>query len=272
MLWVYQGHKVMMSSSHYRRSVGGVLGVQVFPVPPRVKKTKDALAKAMEKGMSLLEKHAKPAKKPGSGVHIAMPVAHGAATGPILGDANSDDDNDGGGSNSDGSANSDQSFVPSNASISGQESEEEQVQAEQAAAKKAKNQNPSFEYEGLGRILVNLVSSSLDVKCSRCLGGLDRTFKARANAKSPLTLAQGRMLGSYFAWLHLDCTGDPRDHVLQYCSASLARSDRKMYRALAMGTGLYQDLFDRERPARGDESDGEPWEVPGSLGGLHGAH
>ena len=116
---------------------------------------------------------------------------------------------------------------------------------------------------GCGRVTINVSNRSLDAECTHCGASKDRKWSAREGAKSAKTLAQGRPLGSLFAWLHLPggCPGTPDAHSLQweYLDYQIRVDWRRHYFALPD----YKPLFERERDPRDEETDGEPAIPPG---------
>jgi len=67
-------------------------------------------------------------------------------------------------------------------------------------------------------------------------------------------------MGVAMAALNQDCGGDLDLH--KALVAALSRADRKAARLAARATGLYGDLFEKERHPHSDESDGEPQVAP----------
>ena len=161
-------------------------------------------------------------------------------------------------SSSSGSASSSSSPQPSLPSEAETDDENSRREVRQVRARIAA---PAWTFGG-GQILNNQSNESLDVRCNICGAGHDRKYTPFRNARSAHTRAQGRMLGSHFAWLSLDCRGDSEWHLAQYCDAALPRHDRKQRRLEAFESGEFQDLFRLERDPRSDESDGEPRAVP----------
>jgi len=248
----------MICKQHYKRNV--VVGhgaLRIFPpLPKEVAAAKDEMTKAMEKGIKNLpsEKNTKP-KKPKEVVAM-MPV-------PVGHVANSDESSDSGTELC--SSASSESDMHDYVAAHQPDSDEEDFQAAVAGAHHdgpgGPNHSVIMEY-GCGRILINQAGHSLDVKCLRCGIGFDRTWRARANARQAATKAQGRMLGSYFAFLSLECHADPEWHYSQFNATALPRVQRKALRLEAKATGLYEPLFERERDPLSDESDGEPIGIP----------
>ena len=114
---------------------------------------------------------------------------------------------------------------------------------------------------GCGLVLINKSNESLDSECSICGASKDRKWTEKKGAKSLRTLAQGRPLGSHFAWLNLDngCPGSAEEHNDKW--NVLPFLDRARWRKHYLQLDDLKDFFDRERPPRGDEVDGEP-DVP----------
>ena len=206
---------------------------QIFPPPVKVRKVGDhALAKAMKQGMENLPSEKTVASVPAASVPCAsdpgasvpavsvpdasvssasvpsasVPGASVPHVAPwIIGSMDNE------GASSDGvaeSATSDDHSV--DAPSSDVDTEEDQFQ-EERRAKQPRKETQKF-YFGCGQVLINTAGKSLDVRCNLCQGGFDRSWKGRSNARQPHTRAQGRMLGSYFAWLRLPCSGDPLEH------------------------------------------------------------
>lgn len=113
---------------------------------------------------------------------------------------------------------------------------------------------------GGGEIVVNMSNKSLDAHCLICSASKDRKWTERARARAPSSKAQGRPLGAFFAWLHVDCNGDPLLHSAQYAGSS--HEVRAGWRRHYRGDPLFQTLFDKERPPRDEEIDGEPLVPP----------
>jgi hypothetical protein len=111
---------------------------------------------------------------------------------------------------------------------------------------------------GCGFVVVNKSNESLDSECSICGGSKDRKWTEKKGAKSARTLAQGRPLGSHFAWLNLDngCPGLAKEHNDMW--NTLPFKDRVDWRKHYEQVDELKVFFERERPARVDEFDGEP--------------
>ena len=113
-------------------------------------------------------------------------------------------------------------------------------------------------------VTLNICNISLDAECFACGSSKDRRWYARANAKSPGTLAQGRPLGSLLAWLGLPggCPGSKEAHDREW--DLLPYHDRVDWRRRYKDLPEWVNMFRRERSPRrdGTEPDGEPMVVP----------
>ena len=169
---------------------------QLHPQPVKVGgPKKNALTKAMEKGVKALPTDQKPS--------ASLPEDHAS------------DEYGAGGSGSGESSGSCSSFVASSSPSSEQDTDEDNFQQDRRQAKQARMANLVHPYEQ-GQILINNAGRSLDVRCHTCAGGFDRSWLSRDNARQAHTKAQGRMLGAYFAWLDLPCCGDRDVHEAQF--------------------------------------------------------
>jgi hypothetical protein len=109
----------------------------------------------------------------------------------------------------------------------------------------------------LGRIKINIASASLDVTCDRCGGGFDRKFLPRAGVRR---CNQGRPMGSHLRWLHSPCDGDPILHKALWNDNDMPHDERLAKRNWGVAVGIYDELFDLERPCF-DGEDEEPLHV-----------
>ena len=147
------------------------------------------------------------------------------------------------------------------------ESDDEALEAarREVVGIRGRKEPAQFKKFGCGQILINRNSNSIDVKCYKCDVSIDKTWKEYRDGKQPHTKARGRMMGSHLAWLTLDCNAVSDWHRHMYCHEGLPRAFRKESRRRGELTGDLGEFFRSERPARDDESDGEPVGVPAPL-------
>jgi len=219
-----------------------------YPVPESVRGPVSAERRFIDKGMRDLEGDRPPRADHKTGIRAAMPRARGGT----------------GGGGTDGSGtdvgSSGESDVPSLV-VEPSESESDAAVEPGVPVVPPRERAPVWEYQH-GQLLINRTGNSIDARCNACGAGADRTWKERPRARQGHTIAQGRMLGSHFAWLALECYGDAEYHLAQYTDEGLPRHVRKLRRLDALTSGDYTEPFAKERDPKGDESDGEPLHIP----------
>ena len=112
---------------------------------------------------------------------------------------------------------------------------------------------------GCGYVTINSSNQSLDGECGVCGASKDKKWHARKGARSDVPLAQGRPLGSLFAWLNLPggCPGGAEVHRAFW--PTLEREERIKRRRHFRANYDYTPCFERKRPQRDEEGpDGEP--------------
>ena len=244
-VFLTRGSTRKIDAAHYRDHVD-MLVIEphcIYPALPVAKEAMSEARKLIKAGMRALPGAKPPPKAHTGGVRVALPGAGGGGSGT---------DTDSVGSDHTGSDDSVQDDLHD-------DSEPEDMPIPPVPAPRQPAEFRDYEF---GFIVMNKSSNSLDVHCRQCGSKFNKTCRGRDDARQGHTLAQGRMLGSHFAWLGLDCGGDDEWHSGLYSDEGLPRETRKYHRRAALDSGRYTDLFRAERPPRDDESDGEPLHVP----------
>ena len=242
--------------------------VCLHPVAPKTAKAKvDPYLSALEKGIKGIvqkPKHLESSsgvavKYPGAG--LGVPGGAAAAAG-ALGGAGVGAPGGAAGGHPGGFAGCPSDSEGVGSEPSSRDTDQEEWEAAAGHGPKPKGGPCHFSPFGNGQILINRSGKSLDALCYQCGAGFDRTWKGRKGAKQGHTKAQGRSLGSQFAWLCLDCGGDPEWYSSQFTNVGLPRDRRKALRKEALDSGEFAELFALERSPRASESEGEPVHVP----------
>ena len=223
---------------------GDIVDCPIHPPPVRAPVQKDAMHKKIDQGMAAARTQPKAAPKRGF-LRVKRPRA-------VVG-AESSSSGTGMDSMSERSASS--VSAPSS-------QDEEEVVAKAAPAARARGRQGALRWPVFNGHLLWNRSGSIDAACYICGATQDKTYHAFPRARQPHTLAFGRPMGASLLWLSLDCGGELDAHVSKYCDRDLPRNLRKAKRLEAMQAGWFPELFALERPARADESDGEPMAVP----------